>query len=576
MIKVYLVFLNPKPIEATSVSWTWFDFYNAKQFLINPSSFTDPGHPGTPIYYIYYIILSLLGPEIKNFQKFIYINHLLYFFLYYFCFQYFFKYFKEKIDISLIIAFFLLLFSYQISFVYLEVVSNSVYILPLSLVLITQSFKINQNANLKIIIKFTFIVSFALSTKFVLLPFICILYLALIQSFIEQKKTIIFFLITNFLIILFFVILNFPILGRIPASIFLILFERADTSIAISESWDAIKTGIATLNNENSLMIISIIIFFIGNIFFLLKNILEKNIKNHLIILNIFFLVFFLYTFVASGQQIKSSYLYTFARDIDMDILFRNNFPYFFFIFLFFLQLKNAYRNLKQLLLTLSILIFIFSFYHYNFYRQNNILQSSNYSNELKQKLSKYIDVNNDYFAYWSTYKKYGINEEIIHFKGNYVWGNEKFNKEIINFFPNIRLLRMNDIVNKINQKEIINNTSTSNLFKKKIKDNFIPVYENFIKENFNTFFYNSLSTRSFKNLSIPLGDSRRSEEIYSGQETLPLKLKLLAFTFPKNPKIFKNNHGNIINFIEKTIVIKEIIIENVYEDKWYFLLVKD
>ena len=81
LIKVYLVFLNPKPIEATSVSWTWFDFYNAKQFLINPSSFTDPGHPGTPIYYIYYIILSLLGPEIKNFQKFIYINHLLYFFV---------------------------------------------------------------------------------------------------------------------------------------------------------------------------------------------------------------------------------------------------------------------------------------------------------------------------------------------------------------------------------------------------------------------------------------------------------------------------------------------------------------
>lgn len=577
LIKIYLLFYNPKPIVSTGVSWTWFDFYNSKQFILNASSFTDPGHPGTPIYYIHATILKIFGTKIKNFELFQNINHVLYIFIYFFSFQYFYMYFKKKISSLYIISFFFLLFSYQISFTYLEIASLSVYLLPTCLVLIVQSFKIYDDANLKIILKFCFTIIFAISTKFALLPFVCILYLGFCFSIIEQKKKLKLFLVANISMLFFLIVLNFPILGRLPGSLWLILLERPDTSITISQIWVSLKISLTALKKENLLLPILIIIFFLGNVFLIIKNTTVKK-KNFFFILNLFFLLSFFYTFVAVGETINATYNYTYERDIDKDIFFRNNYPYIFFIFLLFYQIKNYSHIFQKVLIAISFAVFFISFHHYLDYRKKTILQSASYSYELKQKLKKYIDIKNDNFSYWSTYKKYGINDEIIHFKGNYVWGNEKFNEEIIDQYPNIRFLRINDIVNKINEKkdkkEQLSTPKTK--IRLLLKNNIVDKYEKFINDNFNTFFYEVFSTKSFKNLSIFLGDPRRSGEVYTGQETRPINLKLIAFTFPKNPNDFRENYHHIIEYINKTIPIERIVKENVLEDLWYFILLKD
>ena len=572
ILKIYFIFIYPRELIFFSTGLSKFNFYNTLSFSLDMQAFRDANHPGTPIYFIGYLIMKLTGNDVKSFYEYYYFHHFIILLFNFLSVGIFFNYFKKFIsnqEIFSLLLIFISTYNYLFS---LEIVSLISYQLGISLILYTYFLKSLEKDKL---FKLSVICALSLSFKMTFLPYVLSIFITK-YLFISQKiNPIKRFFRFNFYFVISYLIFNFPIIGRIPKIFIDVLFVREDTSLSILNLIISLKTSLNELILNNMIFFVLLLIFltiFMSNLIFFLKKFKQNKISNKLFsifLFNIFITFFYIYTFLNAGQVFGSDLR---INNLEKENFFRNNFPYLIFIISnYFLLTKLVILNdnlIKKILIFLSLLTFIIGFKNYNVFRAELINDRFDRQTKLISETEKYIDLNKDVLAYFTYSLGYGFGEEIFHLSGNSLEGNEYFTKEVVNMYPNFRYFRMNDIIHEINKK---NNKPKSkiNFFKDRLKKFDVVLKENFPKEIYEILSYNT------KNSSInPL--IARKKDIYSFyKDDNYKKPKAILYSHPKINKENFIKEEELFKFLEKEINIEKKVSFKIKDDDWFMYLIK-
>ena len=249
--------------------------------------------------------------------------------------------------------------------------------------------------------------------------------------------------------------------------------------------------------------------------------------------------------------------------------IFRNNFPYIIFIFLNFFIAKN-YFQLKifknHFLIFLSTSLLLNGIYNYHSYRIFNVEDKIKKQNSLILQVKKYVNLNRDIIAYNTYSLGYGFGDEIFHHQGNSLEGNEYFTDEIINLYPNFRLLRLNDIYRDISETKKNKRIKLNqvNKFKNKIKN-----LDDVLKKKLPNFLYEIVSFKS-KN-SYFNKEIVRSDDIYTFQKNNKFrKADVILFSDKRIIKTGNITENEIYEHINKRLKISKRVEFKVKDDLWY------
>jgi hypothetical protein len=552
LTKYFLLILYPIDFGSFSYSANTFMYYNFKSFLISPQSFYDNNHPGTPVYYLCLLVdFFFKFSDINKFNIYLITFHLISSFVYIISFFIFVNYFQKKLSTNKILIFFLFSFSFVFSIENLEIVDPTNYLFPLALILCVECDKIffgKENINLFILIKISFLSILSASIKLTFLPFVIAIYSALLIKLISNKKNY-YFILLIFLIFLFTLILNFPIIGRIPKIIFNLLFIRSDSALDFQDLYYRIfRLGNFIFEINIYLFIFNIL--FSGIIFF---NLFYKNnfkFSLEAIIYTALISLSYLYTLLMVEKEIE-----LFQNSWGVMDLFRNNYLYTIFLIPIFQYIKFNKTQIK-ILLFFSILAFVQNLLYYKNLREVKVseLKEKNilFNNELKKRK---ISIKDNVAIYsWSGYP---FQSELSHFYANSIFAGERFNKEILKKYPNIKFLRILDIQKEFNKKE---ETYT---YLRKINNKI----DFFLKNNFNYSVYLILSPKSFDATNISLYNPKRRDDLFIKNHDD--KIKYIIYN--ENDPDLKNNTVKIKNYLinNKKISIKNYENFKVKSDNW-------
>ena len=553
--KLYFLYLNPINIGSNVIALNTHIFYNAKSFEFLPQSFYDWNHPGTPFYY-YTNIVSLLigGLHIDNFQKFLVFNHIVFYIINIISIYYFVYYFKKKIDLKNIIIFFLIIFSFDTNLLAIENIDYTALQVPISIFILIFTFKVLDNSSYKNLILLSVILAFSISIIMVFLPFIICSFLTLFNKLIICSKNFkkFFSLLLSF--IFFFLIFNFPIIGRLPKIFYNVLFAREDTSFNILDTFSLLEKAILYLSNYNIFLCFLIIFFFSLAIYELIKIALtnkSKFIFDSKIIFLSSISFFFLYTLIVASKEIS-------AQNLVQGVLLRNTYLYSCFIFIsfFLLDKSKIYNRIYFLILIFSILSFILTNHTYIKIRNNLIAINKNNNSILKEEVSKHVLKNSKILVFSDA--GYGYENFSIISRGNSVFAGEKFTSELIKYYPNLRYLRLHDIVN--------------NTFRKFTSMQSHPLYDRFdakIKDILPSNLYLILSHKSFHLTGGSLTDPLRSKELFikaHNNETVD------AIIFNDSSLINGLNIEILIRYLKLNSSLSNHHRFNIQTDTWYII----
>ena len=552
-----------------------FIYYNTRSFAEIPQSFHDWNHPGTPIYYLTLVLSNLLleNLNIDNFLKFVKIHHI--FTIFFTLISLNFSVLKLRKYLSPYEIFFSILFIYSFySFLHtLEIADATNYLFPMSLLIVTQTIDLlNNHTKLrKKLIIFAFISSLGISIKMALLPLVLVSYLIIIFDNFKNIKEI---LILNITLFVSFILLNLPIIGRIPRVIYTVLFVRSDTRFSLDDVFlQKIIELIQLIAFQNLFLIILTLLFFI--IFLINVKKIQKFSVNKNFIYSIFIFMCFVYTLCVANDEVN-----TFDKYGKTGFFLRNCYFNSIFIiplFIGFLKTKKRYiYSLKIFIYFFTILSFITNIFFYdNFRNQKNVKIIQNKEifnikiNDLIPK-SSLIGVYED--------AGYGFENEMIHFVGNSIFAGEKFNKDLIKSFNNIRFFRLHDfILNNFSNNELTfsdNLKKSINLNKKRNKDwikNIVNSFDNYLKDNLPENIYLILSHNSHKLTSTFPGQINRSKSIFIKNENEKVDFMI----FNENNALMRdfNISGTLlIKKLENYLNIKEINEIYIDENKWFII----
>jgi len=572
ILKAYLVLVFPREIIYFSSGMSKFNYYNTLSFSLDMQSFRDANHPGTPIYMVGYLILLLVGNQIKDFYQYFYIHHFLILIFSIYSTLVFVNYFKKKIEVKKIFIF-LIIFVSAFNFLFsLEVVGLIPYQFGISLLLITYFIKsINSKKNLKLAL----FCALSISIKMTFLPFvISILIAKIFHEMIENKS---FQRILKFfsLFSIFFLLCNFPIIGRLPKVFLDIFFLRNDTFISLSKFFESFKVAFLELSS-NSILTLPIIVIFLtiflyNNFKFLIgkKKIIHKSQEFlPLIIFNILITFFYLFTFLNAAQVFSADLI---INSLERENFFRNNYPYIVFIFInLYLSCKYfkiRFFKYENAIIIFSILLFLTTSFNYIKYRTVFIADKEERRKILIQKVSEHVNIEKEIIAYYNYSLAYSFGEELFHISGDSLEGNEKFTKEIQSIYKNFRFFRFNDVYNNLMVNTISHNAV--NNFKNKIKK-----FDRVLKNNLPNSLYEILSYQT-KNTSInPL--IKRSNDIYSLQSNINYgKANALLFSHPNINTEQLIDEKDLYDYLKTRVIIKKRVVFMVKNDKWFLYLLK-
>jgi hypothetical protein len=519
-----------------------------------------------------YLILLLVGNQIKDFYQYFYIHHFLILIFSIYSTLVFVNYFKKKIEVKKIFIF-LIIFVSAFNFLFgLEVVGLIPYQFGISLLLITYFIKsINSKKNLKLAL----FCALSISIKMTFLPFvISILIAKIFHEMIENKS---FQRILKFfsLFSIFFLLCNFPIIGRLPKVFLDIFFLRNDTSISLSKFFESYKVAFLELSS-NSILTLPIIVIFLtiflyNNFKFLIgkKKIIHKSQEFlPLIIFNILITFFYLFTFLNAAQVFSADLI---INSLERENFFRNNYPYLVFIFIN-LYLSSKYFKIRffkyeNIILIFSLLLFLTTAFNYIKYRAIFIADKEQKRKILIQKVSKYVNVKKEIIAYYNYGLAYGFGDELIHLSGNSLEGNERFTEEILNKYKNFRYFRYNDII--LNFQKIKASSKHINNFK-----NYIKKFDKILKDKLPNLLYESLSYKTKNTTMSPY--IKRSNDIYSLQSNTNYeKANALLFSHPNINTKNSIKEKDLYNYLKTRIIIKKRVVFMVKNDKWFLYLLE-
>ena len=201
ILKIYFLLIAKVNFGSFAYSANNFIYYNARAFAEIPQSFHDWNHPGTPIYYLTYILSSIFlkNLDIENFHNFLNMHHIFIVIFTVIVLNY--SLIRIRKYLTPIEIFFSFLFIYSFySFVHtLEVVDPTNYLFPLSILIVTQTIDLLNNPKKlrKKLIYFSLITSLAISIKMALLPLVVMSYLIITFDNLKKirLKIVCFFLI---------------------------------------------------------------------------------------------------------------------------------------------------------------------------------------------------------------------------------------------------------------------------------------------------------------------------------------------------------------------------------------------
>lgn len=573
VIKIYFLFFQ-KISDGSSIFLTnTYIYINLKSFLIHPSSFQDWNHPGTPIYYLA-PLLNFFSPGLlfSNLSNYLYFQHFFIVILYFYSIYFLINYLENYLKLKIIFLFLLIFFSFFSFYESLEHVDPHSYQIPILFFLIVFTLKnlLSHNANYKDIIIISFLLSLAISVKLTFFPFFISAYVSIIFRFAKDKNFFLKkFFIINFFILCFMLILNFPIIGRLPQILFNVIFSRADTSFNFFEIFYLIESLMIFIFKENYFIFIPLaIVFYFFFIFFFQKflKIYKKKIHTHLIspieIFSILLFLCFCYTYLCVGSEI-----YHGNASIIRGINFRNSDIY----FIFLIPLLICSKELK-VFLSRKIVVFII-FFVFFFSCSLFLVNRNNYANSISnknqifyKKLYSSIPQESKIAVYNNLYG-YGFENENLFYRTINIMANDRFSDELFDKFPNVRYLRMNDIMHQINPAILKNQKSISRSKIKIIRDDLDNFLEKKLPKKLYIFF-------SYKSLSLTgnyfVGDKERSNNIFLKRNNENIEYII----FPK-VRLFDQYNLSVDEFISilgKSLNIVNVKNINVENDYWYIL----
>lgn len=574
VFKIYFVIVSPIPEGGTVYLTNSFLFFNFKGFLIDPSSFNDWNHIGTPIYYIYSLINLIFSDQLAdNYKFFINISHVLIFLLYVLAISFFVKLLKKTVELKYIFVVLVFFFSSFSQIQSLESVDPHSFQGPLVLILV--SFFISIFFNKKKIpsffkltlLCFIFLVATSIKTSF--LPFCIAFYIALIFFAFQNNKSIKFFLIFNLLIILIILLINLPIAGRLPVILYSVLFSRNDTTFNILGAIDLANIFIKIGIKENIFYLILILI----NIFLFSKFVIVDNIikffkkdleKSDYVVIIFSTLIFFSYLYLvlaASEDYINSK------NNNLLGIVFRHAYIYSIFIIFVFLFYKTRNIFFEKLYICLVIIAFLFSIIFY-------INSRNSYKSEISEREGLfqtylYSKIKNDgIVAVFNNSLGYGFASENNSYRAINIMQNDRFSEFAYKQYPKIRYLRLHDFLwsQKYVSQKIFQ--EKNNDFKKKL----MLKWDSFLKDHLsNKVLYKFFSYKSLElseNHSYP--SKFRSKNLFLKKENE--KISYAVFSYSELFKEFNITPEEFIVLVGENYKVLVVESFQVKGDKWFLI----
>ena len=532
LLKIYFLYLNPISIGSNVIALNSHIFFNAKSFQYIPQSFHDWNHPGTPIYYLTNLISIFIGGlHVKNFETFLFVFHIITYLFNILAIFYFVHFFKKKIELKNLFVFILIFFSFDTNLLAIENIDYTAFQLPLTFFIIISTVKCLEEPNNKNLFLLSLILSLSISIIMVFLPYLLSIFIIFFNQLVLITKKIKKFFIFTIFFIVNLIIFNFPILGRMPKIFYNVLFSRKDTTFNFFESFFLLKSSIITLINQN-IFLFFLVSVFISYVFFeILKKIYYFGLRNifdsksFLIILITFF---FIYTFIVASKDTNQNWNI-------QGIFFRNTYIYSSFILLsfFWIEKNKFYNSIKYFLILVSTISFLFTNVNYISKRINNSKINNQNKLNFKKNLEKYTSSADQILIYSDT--GYAFENFNILSRANSVFAGDKFTAELIDQYPELRYLRIHDIVHNNFEK-------LSRIQKNKFYDNIDKKIKKFLPYKW----YLILSHKSFHETGGSFTDPNRSKKVY-----IKNKKKIIDDV---NLVIFNNSH------IIKNIDVKKII----------------
>ena len=577
IIKIYFLFIQEISDGSSVFLTNTYIYTNLKSFLIHPSSFQDWNHPGTPIYYFAHLLNFIFsGLSFSNITEYLYFQHFFIVILYFYSIYFLINFLSSYLTLRVIFLFLIIFFSFFSFYESLEHIDPHSFQIPIVFFLIVFVLKnlLSYNTNYKNIIVLSFFLSFAISVKLTFLPFFFSSYFAIIYKFFKEKNFILRNLLYfNFSILCFMLILNLPIIGRWPQILFNVFFSRADTSFNIFEINYLIKSLVDYIFRENYLIFIPLLFVFYFFFSYFIKKIIEIFKKKSYLklfspieIFTILLFLCFFYLYLCVGSEIYYGTAH-FYRGIN----FRNADIYFIFLVPLLICSKELRDFLsKKKIIIIFLFVFFFSCIFFLINRNNFSNNISNKNDIFYKKLYSNISKHSKIAVYNNIYG-YGFENENLFYRTINIIANDRFSEELFDKFPNVRYLRLNDILHEI-KPEILKGQSAPNTASK-IK-NIRDIWDNFLEKQLSKNFYFFLSHKS---LSLSgnyfIGDEERSNSLFIKRKNE----KIDYIIFP-NLKLFKEYNLSVedfINILSKKLKIIKVENFKVENDDWYILKIK-
>lgn len=552
--KIYTLIINPVPFGSFILALNTQIFFNIKSFNYLPQSYVDWNHPGTPLYILTYFIHQVINDfNIKNFKNFIIFYHFLFTAINLFSLYVFLNFFKNRIkNLNILLIFLLILFSFDTKLFSLEVIDYTSLYFSILLFLLIVIFKFIENQNLLNIFLVSLSSVFAISFIMVFLPLSLsiILFVTFILFKKKNFKNLFFFYLFCLINLLIF---NFPIIGRIPKIIYNVIFSRYDTVIDKSNILEIVKDLFFFLVNNNVFLLTLIILFILLSIKLIYNNIKIYKFKllkyEGLFLLFFLILIFFIYTLLVAAEEISS-------KQVFPGVILRNNYIYIVFVF-FLLIRKDLIGDKINLLIIISISSFLINNLSY-FSERNKIINDYELKNKIfYEEVNKYKKNNFDKLLVYSDIG-YGYEYFSILARGNSVFGTEKFNNEMVQAFPDLRYLRINDWYH--NNVSKLYNPKTFILYEK---------IDDFLLKHLPNKIYLILSHKSFEKTSDWFGSANRSKKLFIGKDDDNVQLAI----FNKTHHVKKSkDYIKLINDIKNETGLKQSKKIEIKGDEWFVI----
>jgi hypothetical protein len=459
-------YLEPRYYFLTLFTDVENDYYYNAKLLFNNHSVESVYHPGSIIFFISSLIFHITGDELTTAQIFFRYNYIIIIITNLLASIYALKYFFNTKQPSFIFLFFITsIFVWPSYYVYLERLSSDAYMAPVAIFMSIYFFKLveKEKIGLKNLIILGIWAGLAAAIKITIIPIISLIalyflifsdcdYFSFKKLKFNFKKTIIFLSSSLVSFVIFFL----PSLNLFNIKKFILLFFKKIITNSDSENISIFLQIYYSIINLNFFLII---LFFI--LMIIISNLFTESKKNQKLIFlsSSFLLLFFYYLKTVELDQ----YFFNKKNNLVEFYKYRQGMCLIPFLLLSVIKLINSNKvnykmlELRNIINSLLIFIIILNTSSYFKKRSQDITKNAEHIKKNQEFINKYYSTAN--LAIWLEQGSpidYG--DASFHNWGNYKYGKQKFNDEVLNKFPKYSMMYPVFKKNRVEYFKFLNN----------------------------------------------------------------------------------------------------------------------